>query len=372
MNPSSARFYRGIVSLVFLISFSLAGACGSDPATAPVCTAGASVTCACPGGYPGAQTCNAAGSGYGVCHCDSPIDAGMNEDGGSAMDLGTPSDLGTPTDLGTAPDMGTVACDETALASGTSYFYVINLLAIAGPEGVAAPFTSVGYNLDGDSIVACNSHVVGETAEFSGQAPDFGSGIDNSLGGDLGGLANDSIQQGVDAGSTLLLVEVRGVDSLTNDSCVGVTIYPGALPVTTTAPEVDGAGHLAGGQYFDVLPATFTSTGRIISGRVQAGPSDLPVALPLLGADIVMPIRRAQVRFDLSASTISRGVIGGSINTAAMVAGVAAVPSLAMYADVVDSTFSSLADIDENGSPTSCEAGSIALKFDGVMTLGAP
>lgn len=377
MNTRLARFEVGMAGLVSLLSFSFAGACGSAPAPRPSCTPGAFVSCACPGGTSATRTCGPYGS-YGACQCElrldgGPLDAGGGEmDLGTALDLGTAPDLGAALDLGAAPDLGPLMCDEAGLATGTSYLYVINLLSIAAPEGTADPLTSVGYDLDGDSVVACNSHFAGDTAEFDGQAPDFGSGIDNSLGGDLGALVNASMQASLDEGSNLLLVEVRGVDSLTDDPCVGVRLYPGTLPAGTTAPVVDGAGHLAAGQTFNLLSATFSGLGRIVGGRARSAGAELPLALPLLGTGLALPLRQTQVGFDLSASAVSRGVIGGSITTAEFLAAVRAEPSLAMYVGVIDSTFSSLADLDEDGTPTTCEAGSIALRFDGVTSLRAP
>ncbi len=377
MNTRFARFEVGVAGVAVLLSCSLAAACGSDPTPRPTCTPGAFVSCACPGGTSATKTCDPYGT-YGACQCEYRLDAGPLDAGGGEMDLGTAPDLGAALDLGVAldlggaPDLGPLMCDEAGLATGTSYLYVINLLSIAAPEGTADPLTSIGYDLDGDSVVACNSHFAGDTAEFDGQAPDFGSGIDNAFGGDLGGLSNAAIQASLDEGSNLLFVEVRGVDSLTDDPCVGVTLYPGALPAGMTAPAVDGAGHLAAGQSFNLLPATFSGLGRIVGGRARAAGGALPLPLPFLGAALALPLRRTQVGFDLSASAVSRGVIGGSITTAEFIASVRALPSLAMYVDVVDSTFSSLADLDEDGTPISCEAGSIALRFDGVTSLRAP
>ena len=295
--------------------------------------------------------------------------------GVSAFGVGCGGDDTTPV----TPDGGGPVCNAAALMTGTTHTYVINLLSIAGPEGDAAPFTSAGYNVDHDAVVACNSHVVGETAEFNGQAPDNGSGIDNSLGGDLGGLANDSLQGSLDDGSVLLVVEVRGVDDTTNDSCVGVTFYIGKLQPGVTAPMVDGMGHLVGGQTFDVTtdsfvdgaggtnPAIRFDSSRIVGGRLQAGPANFPLALNLLGASLALTIKEAQIRFDISHETISAGVLGGYLNTQEVIDTVNGIPSLAMYADVVASTLTSLADIDENASADSCEAGSIALKLSGVM-----
>jgi hypothetical protein len=295
--------------------------------------------------------------------------------GVSALGVGCGDD-----DVPVVPDGGTT-CNAAALASGTTHVYAINVISIAAPEGDAEPFTSAGYNLDGNSVVACNDHIVGATAEFNGQAPDNGSGIDNSLGGDLSSLANTSLQDSVDSGSVLLIVEVKGVDDFTNDPCVGVTFYIGQLPEGVTAPTVDASGRIAAGQTFDLSSDSFTDgiTGnnpriqfpaaRIVAGRLQAGPQDFPLSLSLMGASLALTIKDAQLRFNITSSAMSVGVLGGSLNTQEVIDTVNGIPSLATYADVVSSTLTSLADIDEDGDPTTCEAGSIALKLDGVTAV---
>lgn len=262
------------------------------------------------------------------------------------------------------------ACDDAALESGRSYFYVMNLLALAGPEGDAPPFTSVGFNIDGDAVVACNGHIVGESAEFAGQDPDNGSGIDNAFGGDLGNEVNAVLQGNIDAGSTLILVEVRGVDDLANDSCVEVSVFPGALPAGTTVPMTDGAGRLAAGQTFDILPATFSDPSRIIDGRVESERTAVPLTLPLLGPGFpVLHLRAPQVRFDISADGISRGVFGGSMDTEEVITALIDFP-LPFHGWIFDiRSLRGLADLDEDGNPSTCEAASVALKFSGVTAL---
>jgi hypothetical protein len=150
------------------------------------------------------------------------------------------------------------------------------------------------------------------------------------------------------------------------------------------APMLGSDGRLAPGQTFDVSADSFTDgmagtmpriqfgSARIIAGRLQAGPADFPLALNLLGASLNLTIRDAQLRFNISETAMSVGVLGGALNTMEVITTVNAIPDLAMYASVVEDTLTGLADIDENGSPDSCEAGSIALKLSGVTaTRGA-
>src|ERR1700679_3143262 len=63
-SPPHARILGVLAALV------VAAGCKSSPLVAPqVCAPGQQVVCACPGGAPGAQACNAEGTGYDGCEC---------------------------------------------------------------------------------------------------------------------------------------------------------------------------------------------------------------------------------------------------------------------------------------------------------------
>jgi len=283
-------------------------------------------------------------------------------------------DVGTTADSGTPPS----PCNAAMLASGTSHIYVINVLSLADLE---ADGTTAGFNVDGDSVVECNGLTAGDTAELNGTAPDNGTGIDNALGPALAGIVGSSIQDGVDSGSVLLMLEVRGVDSFTSDSCVGVNFFIGALPNGVDAPDLDAAGRVAAGQTFDIVSTSFTDglggtmpriqfgSASIVGGRLRGGPADFPLSLSLLGVNLTLTIRSASLRFDITPTTIGIGRLGGALNTEEVVTAVQGIPDLAMYVEIVMDTLNNSADIDENSSPDSCEAGSIALKLDGVTAV---
>lgn len=75
----SEKFF-GVITAFVMFLIAVAG-CGSEPAPNAVCAAGSSVGCNCSDGRSGAQVCNAAGSGYGVCECGSPMDGGVSDGG---------------------------------------------------------------------------------------------------------------------------------------------------------------------------------------------------------------------------------------------------------------------------------------------------
>jgi hypothetical protein len=102
---------------------------GDSGSSAPACTPGVQVSCACVGGAKGAQACNADGHSYGMCQCASSTgdsgssghhdaghgghdattgkDSGGNHNGDSGVDSGAHADGGV--DAGHAVDSGTDA-----------------------------------------------------------------------------------------------------------------------------------------------------------------------------------------------------------------------------------------------------------------------
>ncbi len=293
----------------------------------------------------------------------------VGDDAGSRGDLGSAADLGVPIDLGNAEDMRpSTTCDDAALASGVTYFYVVNLYSLADVDPDFFPATSAGFNLDGNAVVACNAHTVGETAEFAGQAPDFGSGIDNTLGPLFTPLTEDVLQGEVDSGDLLTLVEVRGVDSFADDACVSVTFYRGSLPAGMAAPRLSG-GRIAAGQTFNVGIENFVDRrARIVGARLETAESVFDPMPPFLPT-VEVALRRARVRFDVSPTSVTNGVIGGTLNSGEFISAVSAIPELADLRDLVASVLLDNADIDENGTPVSCEAGSVSLRFGGVAAV---
>jgi hypothetical protein len=76
-------------------------ACGGEAPPEPLCTPGASVACTCADGRSGAQTCNAEGTGLGLCRCAEPDAGPMSPDAGPA-----PIDAPTFPDVPARPDAG--------------------------------------------------------------------------------------------------------------------------------------------------------------------------------------------------------------------------------------------------------------------------
>lgn len=257
---------------------------------------------------------------------------------------------------------------EGLCTSGTcaAHVYLMNELTIPTmDEDGNVP----GFNIDGTTDIVCGQE------DAMGPSPDNIVGVDNSVGPTLGGLVMSMIQDNVDDGSVLLVMQLDGVDSFTNDNQVKLTIFLAEKPEGATLAH-EASGRLSPGQAFDINELSFTdaahtspmilfANGKIINGRFQAGPADFPLSISLMGANLSLTVHNTQLRFNVSESLVSVGVLGGGLNIEEVNATVAATPALAEYATVVNTTLMSFADLDPNSEGV-CESASVAMTFAGV------
>ena len=177
---------------------------------------------------------------------------------------------------------------------------------------------------------------------------------------------------------------ITGTD-FTNDSCVGVNLLYGKLPPGTRPRAPAPGGRLVSGQTFDLSADSFadgmagtmprnSAPGRIRGGLLYLGPLNLPARIISHRMRRYTPgyrepvIEDAQVRFYISEDGIT-GVLGGRILVDQVVAKFSEDPLLATVSGIVSRQAPGLADIDVDGSPDSCEMGSIAIVLSGVPAV---
>lgn len=209
-----------------------------------------------------------------------------------------------------------------------TYYYVMNSIA-------AAPFDETanvlgGFNLNNSTMGVCASNM--DQADPNGPAPDNFTGVDNVFSTTLAptistliGSTDDPtlgtlLTTTINDGSALILLEVSGVNDLTNDSSITVTGYVGAVP-GGGAPTLSG-GTLAAGQTFDISPASYEGTtprirftGKIVNGRIDVDPATFFLTIPVGGANLELAVRETRMRATISASGLSLGILGGSLRT---------------------------------------------------------
>jgi hypothetical protein len=258
--------------------------------------------------------------------------------------------------------------------TGESHFYVLNTLDIAG-ETMGVANTAPGFNLDG--IVSDGSDTEGCNAPDY-MSPEGEAGIDNALAGLLpilnmfAGDISGTIASQINDGSLLVLVEVQHVDDFTNDACVGMNLYVGEVPAMGM-PTLEG-GLIAAGQTFDINPESVDAMGAplisvegatITGGRMNASTPIISIPVPLEeGVVLNLNIREARVAGNISANSMSGGLIGGALAVSELASAVEALDIGGVDAATVESVLGGQADM--RGTDMECSSVSTALSFTGV------
>ena len=260
--------------------------------------------------------------------------------------------------------------------TGDEYFYVFDLLDIGAPEPEGDPTIVPGFDLDG--VVSDGSEIeTCRTADFTSPPPDSESGVDNALGPLLAREEprfniRANLRGSVRIGKLLVLLRLRGVDDLVDDDRVEVDVLFGLLPEGVAAPAFVGE-RFEPGQTFDVdarsldaeMQPRVTLPGQIVGGRLRAGPGRLGLSIPF-GADLVeLQLDRVELRADVSATELSRGVIGGALDVEDTA--VALEPISDFDIALIRLVLGGAADLDREGG--ACTSASIGLVFAGVEAI---
>lgn len=128
--------------------------CSSDPAADPiadrVCDPGKQTSCACPGGTQGAQSCNADGSGFNECQCETGGSSGSAGSGGLSGSGGSGGGLsGASGAAGSSATAGTAGTGGISGSAGEA--------GMAGASGTAGVAGSGGIAGTGGSADDCHT-----------------------------------------------------------------------------------------------------------------------------------------------------------------------------------------------------------------------
>jgi hypothetical protein len=260
---------------------------------------------------------------------------------------------------------------------GDTYFYVVSSATLGAISGDSAP----GFNLDASDANVCGDETT--VVDYASQAPETGDGVDNQLlelaeslkDVDFGGdepftLDLDTfLKEAVLEGKFTLLLEVSGVDDLDNDNDVKVSAYLGDL-VGGGAPASAG-GKLTAGQDFEVATTIKTNAaGTITNGRLSISLDSLDVVVPVETYDttLTLTVNDVRLKFDISATELTSGVLGGSLDVDATVEEIKTFLTAAEFDINADTLIKPIleerADLDETGGE--CAAVSAAIVFTGV------
>jgi hypothetical protein len=185
-----------------------------------------------------------------------------------------------------------------------------------------SPGVSDGFDLDGtDSTepVEDSCYTIDST---DGQG---NGGIDNQLAyvwSDLVGLVGEAtqglIQGAINEGRFLIMIELEGVDDLTNDDDVTVHILRGIAN-----PDIGTKGLIAPDQTFyadEEASSSMVEHAQIIDGKLEAGPVEFTVPINILDANFGMLVRSGKIRINIQEDGSFDGLIGGFIKPAEFIA----------------------------------------------------
>lgn len=262
-----------------------------------------------------------------------------------------------------------LACAEPdpappAATPGETYTVLMSTLAFARRNDDG---TTWGFDLDqhvssagddegcGHADLSDPDGEVGIDSAFSGLVP----ALEASEAGAVGGLIQDSIENG----ELLLLVEVSGVDDLAYDECVDVRVVRG-----TGTPLIGTDGTVLDGQTFAPLPGTeIAEVGCVplVDGSVRAGPFALTLDLQVLDVELSFGMTDAWLRLDLAADgRTGWGYFGGAVPNEDILV-IVAEDDLADLRDLVTSLVTVAADLRPNDAGT-CDALSIVFEYGAI------
>jgi len=225
--------------------------------------------------------------------------------------------------------------------------------------------TTWGFDLDGR---------VSDSSDWEGCyrqdqiSPEGVEGIDSAFtvlvpaleateGAAVEGLIADSIVNG----ELILLLELTGVDDLSNDDCVDATLYRG-----DGTPLVGTDGHILDGQTFGVSETVAPVTGRgsIVDDQVTV--RDISVSLPLqiLDAELVLTMHDAAIRADLYSDGTASGYLAGAVPTHE-ITDIAYEEDVDSLAEIIEGLVNLSADLDPDDLGV-CQSLSVTLEYEAI------
>ncbi|MDG1478835.1 MAG: hypothetical protein P8R54_04555 [Myxococcota bacterium] len=200
-------------------------------------------------------------------------------------------------------------CDQTGERE------VLLLTTIAFPRETDG--VTNGFNLDDDVSVEGGSTGCGVADQLS---EDGEEGIDNSfaklrpaLDATEASALDAIVQEAINGGGLLVMVQLDGVDSLENDDCVDVSIT-GGLGDPLRGPN----GQILSGQTFERDPEAAVSQlkgAAIVDGVLQGGPIALALPFQFLDADVIFSLQGGLIRLELDPDGAHTGMVGGGTPT---------------------------------------------------------
>lgn len=249
-------------------------------------------------------------------------------------------------------------------------------LSCAGGETITAVFSYFGYARNEDGI-AWGFNLDDHTSEANDDEgcykPDLtdplgNEGIDNAFANLIPALESTEavaleslVQQAINTGSLIMMIEISGVDDWENDDCVNIGFYRGQ-----GTPLVGTDGVLLDGQSFarDLsLPSSVVKNMKIENGHIVARPLDIQLPVQILDEALDFYISDGGIDITLTKDGAMQGFFGGAIPITA-ITDIATLPDVNLP-DAVVALLTSAADLYPNDEGT-CEYLSLAFQYEAI------
>lgn len=194
------------------------------------------------------------------------------------------------------------------------------------------------------------------------------TGIDNAFSALIPALESTEavaleslVQQSINVGNLLMLIEITGVQDVQNDDCVNVHFYRG-----TGTPLVGTDGLLLDGQSFykDLdLPYSGIEGMSIIDGVLVASPLDITLPVDVLDEHLNFEMFNGGIYMNISPDGYMHGFFGGALPIQTIV-DITQLPDVNLP-DAVVGLVASAADLYPNADGT-CDAISLAFQYEAI------
>lgn len=215
--------------------------------------------------------------------------------------------------LACAPDpIGPEAADPGECSAGVTETWVLTQVTFPRAEdGVTS-----GFDLD-EHVTEIGDREGCGVGDYV--ASDGTEGIDNAfallrpaLDATEASAMEEIVQEAINGGGLLAIIEVMGIDDWSNDTCVDLSVTSGL-----GVPLIGTDGFIVPSQTFDQDPDASISTvtrAQISNGIVVDGPIDLALPFTFLDADVVFHLMDGMLSLELHEDGTASGLIGGGVD----------------------------------------------------------
>jgi hypothetical protein len=227
---------------------------------------------------------------------------------------------------------------------------------------------SLGFDLD-DAVTVDGGTTGCGVEDF--MSPDGVAGIDNSFAPILPALENVGgdaleplVQESIDSGELLMLIEMIGLDDRVDDDCVDLHVQRGIGP-----PAIGTDGFILPGQTYgrDLdAPDSFVECATVVDGVLRAQPFSMRLPLNIFDEFVDFEMLDGVLEMELHEDGSYSGLFAGGVDTAELIANVNGLDAIPEEIPILVET---IMEVRADLAPTHggrCTRISITFQFNGV------